>query len=373
MKILSITSLFPNCKEPNKGIFILNKLNEMKKYANIEVIAPIPWFPFVTQNRPRGIPATEYINGIKVYHPRFFSIPKFFKFLDGYFFYLSLKKFRKKIKKANIIDAHFGWPDGYGAWLIAKKNKKKISITLQGKDANFWARKPFVKNKISKMLENSAFVTAVSENLKNKLRNKKIKVITNCVDSKKFKPLNKNKSRKKLKIALNKKVFLTVGEDFKRKGFFELAQSFDRMDIQNKLLIIVGYDIKEFKNLQRKISLLGCKDQIKLVGQLRNEKLPIYYSSADIYCLVSYSEGWPNSVMEALACGKPCIVTQEAAGEFITPELGIITNHQNLTDDLEKALHKKWNLKQILDFARRNSWDKSAKKTYLYFKKILAQ
>ncbi|MBW2998206.1 hypothetical protein KY321_01585 [Candidatus Woesearchaeota archaeon] len=79
MKIITVTSLFPNSKQKNHGIFVLNRVKAMSKYADVEVIAPIPYFPFIKKNRPRNIPFYEEIDGISVYHPRFFSIPKLFK------------------------------------------------------------------------------------------------------------------------------------------------------------------------------------------------------------------------------------------------------------------------------------------------------
>jgi len=373
MRILSITSLFPNSKEPNKGIFVLNRLKALSKYAEVEVVAPIPWFPFVKTNRKREIPFKENIEGLKVYHPRFFSIPKFLKSLDGFFFYLSLKRFRKKIKKADIIDAHYAWPDGYGAFLIAEKYNKKFSITLRGKDVNYWSKKYSIKDKIKRILKKSDIIISVSKNLKNKLKKYNVDAIPNGVDTNLFAPIDKNKARKQLGLDLNRKIFLTVGNDFRRKGYFKLIEAFNELNIKNRLLLIAGYDRMDFRHLKDKISKLKNRSKIKLLKEIPNKRLPFYYSSSDVYCLISYSEGWPNSVMEALACGNPCVVTGQAGGEFITKDLGIVTDHKHLTENLEKALKKKWDKKKILKFAKDNSWDKTAKKVYSLFDKSINQ
>ncbi len=365
MKILSITSLFPNCKEPNKGIFVLNRLKALNKYADIEVIAPVPWFPF----RSVKVPYREKIEELNVYHPKFFSIPMIFKFLDGWFFSQSLRRFRKKIKQADIIDSHFAWPDGYGSWLAAKKHKKKFSVTLRGKDVSYWMSRFFIRSKIKKMLKKADIILSVSQNLRSKLKDYNVKIIPNGVDTVLFKPENKNKARKKIGLNLNKKIFLTVGNDFRRKGYFELVKAFDKLDVKDKLLLIIGYDKKEFRDLKNKISKLENKENIKMLKEIPNQKLSLYYSAADVYCLASHLEGWPNSVMEALACGKPCVVTKEAAGEFITEDLGIITDYEHLTEDLEKALNKRWNKQKILNFAKENIWDKCAGKVYDEFQK----
>jgi len=371
MKVLSITSVFPNKKDPNRR-YVFNRLKALNEYAHIEVISPLPYFPLLN-TRFREVPFKEKIGRLIVYHPKFFSIPKFFKFLDGYFFYLSLKKFEKKIKQADIIDAHFGWPDGYGAWSIAERHKKKFSITLRGKDITYWPKKFLIGSKLSKMLNRSDIVIFVSNFLKEKTNICKGIIIPNGIETPKFKPFNKKESRERLGLEFNKKIFLTVGNDFKRKGYFELINAFDKLGIKDKLLLVIGYDKKEMNNLKKEIKRLNSRLCIKLLKELPHHLLPQYYSASDVYCLVSHSEGWPNSVMEALACGKPCVVTKEAAGEFITKDLGIVTDYQNLTGNLEKALNKKWDKQKILKFARENSWDKTAKEVYKEFKKIIKE
>jgi len=364
MRILSITSLFPNPKQPNNGIFVLNRIKGMKKCAEIEVIAPVAYFPFVKKNRPRNIPFFEEMDGIKVYHPKYFSIPKFFKFLDGFFFYLSLKKFNKKLKRADIIDSHFGWPDSYGSYLFAKKYDKKISITLRGRDVTFWQKKFPIR--FQKMLSYASVIISVSKSLKKQTKTTlPIKVISNGVDSETFYPIND--ARKKLGYDKNKKIFLTVGNDFRRKGYFELVNAFKKLDIKDKLLLIVG-DNWEKDRLKR---LIDNNKQIILVGKVKNDELINYYNACDAFCLVSYSEGCPNSVLEALACGKPCLVTKEAAGEFINEDIGLITNYENLVINLKKMIEKEWNSKKILSHVKNKNWDLAGEKVCEEFDQVL--
>lgn len=371
MKIISITSLFPNCKEQNKGIFVLNRLLAMKENADLEVIAPIPYFPLVTVNRPRNIPFFETIGGINVYHPRFFTFPKYLKFLDGYFFYFSLKEHIKKIISADIIDCHFAWPDGYGAWLMAKKLKKKFSISVRGSDIFYKTKHFTLKYKIKKMLDEADIIICMSDRLKAEVekltKNSSIKVIVNGVNKERFHPLDQIISRKKIGIDQNAKVFLTVGNNLHIKGCFELISAFNQSKIDNKLLLIVGGKTG-FNNLRQKTA---GKENIKFLGIIDNKELIHYYNACDIFCLVSFSEGWPNAVMEALACGKPCIVTKESGGEIINNNTGIITTHQNLADALEKAINKQWDKDKMLHYIYNRTWDKTAEEVLAQFEKVI--
>ena len=52
---------------------------------------------------------------------------------------------------------------------------------------------------------------------------------------------------------------------------------------------------------------LGITSQVRLPGLLPDAAT--YLAAVDIFCLTSYSEGMPNSVMEAAAAGLPIVST----------------------------------------------------------------
>ncbi len=385
IRILSITSLFPNKTEPNRGIFVLNRLKAMKKYAELEVIAPVAFFPFVRLTN--FIPYEEKIEGLKIYHPKFFSIPKFFKFLDGYFFYLCLKKFSNKLKNTDlknidIIDSHFGYPDGFGSYLFARKYNKKFSITLRGRDVTYWQKKILIKNFFEMMLINSDVIISVSEALKKRITSKgildkvidRIKVIPNGVDTGHFFKMDRTKARKKLRLPINTKIFLSVGNNFKRKGYFELVEAFKKLNVKNRLLLIIGKDDNyNYRKLNKQIK---GRNDIKLLKEVNHKELVYYYNACDVYCLVSHSEGCPNSIIEALACNKVCIATKEAAEDFINEDIdiGIITDYNNLSGNLKKAMEIKQDSKTIetiQGYIKKRTWEKTAHSTLNEFRKSL--
>src|SRR5262245_7030744 len=83
LRILSVTTLYPNAEQPTFGVFVETRLKELAASRDVElrVVAPVPWFPFPSPRFGRygmlaRIPASERRHGIDVTHPRYLQIPK---------------------------------------------------------------------------------------------------------------------------------------------------------------------------------------------------------------------------------------------------------------------------------------------------------
>jgi glycosyltransferase involved in cell wall biosynthesis len=73
-------------------------------------------------------------------------------------------------------------------------------------------------------------------------------------------------------------------------------------------LVLVG-DGPERERLLRRARELGVADRLRLTGALPQERLPLWYSAADLVLLASRREGTPNVVLEAMACGTRVVAT----------------------------------------------------------------
>src|SRR6476619_902247 len=83
MRILTITTLYPNSEAPVHGVFVENRLRKLVDTGRLQavVVAPVPWFPFVGRSfghygRLARVPTTETRHGLPITHPRFALIPK---------------------------------------------------------------------------------------------------------------------------------------------------------------------------------------------------------------------------------------------------------------------------------------------------------
>ena len=142
-RLLVFCSLFPSAAQPQAGLFIRERMFRVGKHVPIVVVAPQPWFPaqtLIRWFRPHFRPMAltyEMMDGIAIHRPRFFCIPGILKWTDGLFMalstFLSVRRIVRE-HRANIIDAHFGYPDGYAALLLGRWLRLPVVLTLRGKE-----------------------------------------------------------------------------------------------------------------------------------------------------------------------------------------------------------------------------------------------
>ena len=65
------------------------------------------------------------------------------------------------------------------------------------------------------------------------------------------------------------------------------------------LLVGAGEEGAALRSLARRI---GVEDRVMFAGSVSQDRLPCHYSAADVLILTSSSEGWPNVLLEAMAC-----------------------------------------------------------------------
>lgn len=161
--------------------------------------------------------------------------------------------------------------------------------------------KYFSYNNISKLIEHSNVITTVSESVKNELAEyyslKNVLITENGVDNLKFIPSDKNEG-----------YVLYVGRLSYGKGLFELLDTVKQINNPNIKFFIVGSGELE-KKIKSKIIKENLETKVKLLGRLKHKKLVEIYQKASIFLFLSYYEGCPTVVLEAMSTGLPVIVS----------------------------------------------------------------
>lgn len=108
---------------------------------------------------------------------------------------------------------------------------------------------------------------------------------------------------------------LFVGHILKTKGIKELIEATKNNPYVSKLIVIGPFFDDSFKEELIKLSEMTDKgaNWISWEGELEREKVFEYYQRCAVFCLPSYTEGFPNSVIEAMSFACPILATNVGA------------------------------------------------------------
>lgn len=96
-----------------------------------------------------------------------------------------------------------------------------------------------------------------------------------------------------------------------------------------------GY-VEECKHL---IRALGVQDKVTFIQELQHSDMPQYYNMADAVVSVPLSDGLPQSLLEAMACGRPCIISRlERYNELVAPQVEALTVNPQNTEDIATTM-----------------------------------
>ncbi len=141
----------------------------------------------------------------------------------------------------------------------------------------------------------------------NLFQNQRIELIPNGIDTQKYKPTSRDVARKLLNLPLDKKLILfgsLHATSDKRKGFYLLQPALQQLSQSrwNDKLELAIFGSSKPSNPPE----LGFPTHY--LGQFNDDlSLALVYCAADVFVLPSAEDNLPNTVMEALACGIPCV------------------------------------------------------------------
>ena len=134
-------------------------------------------------------------------------------------------------------------------------------------------------------------------------------------------------------ININKKIdtrnVLFVGHITKEKGIFELIEATKNIKSIDNLILVGPYNI-DMKNLL--LNIAGpFKNKVIFTGVLNKEEVLIRMKSCTIFVLPSYSEGFPNVILEAMTCACAIISTNVGAiSDILEDNCGICIQPKNI-------------------------------------------
>lgn len=389
LRVLTFTSLFPNSVVPSHGIFVYRRVAATARVAGLddEIIAPIPYSPRWIRgerwNKLADVPASESISGLRVHHPRYPLLPKISMQMHGLLMYLGARKLALQLhthRPFDCIDAHYVYPDGFAAVMLGKLLGVPVVVSARGTDINLFPSFRTIRPLILWTLRNCTGIIAVSEALKRQMvelgiPEEKIQFIGNGVETDLFNIGDRKEARRWLGLPGDARILVSVASLRESKGHQHVIAALAGIVPRHpelKLYIVGEGDYRA--KIERQIRDLGLHERVILVGNRKNEEMPLWFNAADASILASSQEGWPNVILESLACGTPVIGTPVGQIPEIlrSSDLGIVCKQDvhSIASAIEQALCRNWQRETLSHFAHNRPWSKVAEEMESYLATI---
>lgn len=250
-----------------------------------------------------------------------------------------------KREKLDILHVHYAIPHAVCA-ILAKQmagTDVKIVTTLHGTDITVLGYDPSLNDLIKFGIEKSDAVTAVSNALVEQTievinPDKTIETVYNFIDERVYQKTDSNHLRQEYGILDHEKVVIHVSNFRGVKRVQDVVASFAKIQeaVPSKLLL-VG-DGPEMTPVCKLVSKLGLDDHVLFLG--KQDKLEELYSLSDLLLLLSEKESFGLVLLEAMACGVPCIGTNIGGipEVIIDGETGYICEFGNVDEVAEKSI-----------------------------------
>ena len=369
MRVLVITSLFPNATDPRSSPFNRQQFAALRSLCDVEVWATIPWHPGRSR-RTRRIPAEEWIDGLRVWHPRTpyvpgtghaFSVPLFVAALAP--------AMRRRRRDFDVVLGSWAYPDGAAAVALGQLAGLPAAIKLHGSDINVMATMRVGRFALEKALPAADAVIAVSRPLAEQARKlgaskQRIHLVRNGVDRGRFCLRDRGAARRQLGLDDRARWILYCGHLKRSKGIEDLLDAFSSIARQRPdvRLAVVG-DGRVRRRCESLAAELGGR--ILVAGSRPHDEIPAWLAACDVLALPSWSEGTPNVVLEALACGRRVVATDVGGTADLLPSktLGeVVAAHSpvELGAALSRALASPYDPRDVAREADVVGWDESA-------------
>jgi glycosyltransferase involved in cell wall biosynthesis len=394
MRIVTVSTLYPNGEFPSHGIFVETRLRHLCADTGCDgrVIAPTPYFP--SRNARFGrfgqwgrVALRETRFAIDVLHPRYLVVPGVSQALTPAFLYRAMRRGMQQLHAdgfyPDLIDAHYLYPDGVAAARLAAHFNLPLVMTARGSDVTAWPQEAGPARQIRAAIKQADHLIAVSAALAEGLGTlgaapDQVTVLRNGVDLARFMPIDPEVARRAVGQA--RRYVLSVGHLIPRKGHDRVIRALGLLrdgGVTDVDLLIIGSGPEEAR-LRSLAASLGLAEHVRLIGAIRQEELARFYAGADMLVLASSREGWANVLLESMACGTP-VVASPAPGnaEVVREAAAGLVAAENTPEALARAMRQLWAARPdraaTLAFAARHDWRSISLGQSTIFEAVLAR
>lgn len=395
MRILFLSSLYSTPLAPGRGIANARILHAMRAHADIRVMAPLPWYPRLLARRVDALRAVAAmprqerdVDGASiVQHPRHLHLPRIGGPLQAGLYAASvLAPLRAEVQRfrPDVLLSAWAYPDGTAAVALGALLGLPTVVRTMGSDINDFARNPWRRPQIAWAMRRAQRVIAVSRALGRAVEDlgtpqQNIAVVPTGVDTRVFHPADGAALRASLGVA-REPLILVPARLSREKGIHcfldalailqagsagRAAGDMGAAGAAGAHAVLVG-DGPERRALAEQAARLGLEARVHFAGFQPEARMKHFYAAADLVCLPSLEEGWPNVLMESFACGCP-VVASDVGG---VPEIVALTgagltvpagNAAALAHGLAQAMNRAWPREPIARTMQQHTLDATAR------------
>jgi len=217
-----------------------------------------------------------------------------------------------KDEELDVLHVHYAIPHAVCAVLAREMSGRDIGIvtTLHGTDISVLGQDSTLSQAIKYGIDKSDIVTTVSEALKQQTYElidtvKPIHTIYNFVDEREYFPRNPGNLKEQFGIKEDEKVIIHVSNFRKIKNLPHIIDAFMKIRANMKAKLLLVGDGPEKHRVMDQVKESPYMEDVLFLG--KQENLAELYAISDLKLLLSQQESFGLVLLEAMACGVPCI------------------------------------------------------------------
>ncbi len=368
MKISVLTTAYPTPEEPNRGAPIWATLDRFRGKVDFEVNCSQARSPAWVRSviKPRtylrypGRLDTTRCPEMPASMLEYFSLPGLTRWFNGRLLARAYQRRAARFRPDAIL-AYRIYPDGYAAVAVGERLGIPTVISSRGSDLRKIPPRGLARRDTIYAVRRAGAVICVSEDLARIARSlggANVSLVRNGVNRSVFFPIGQAEARASLGVPPGQRLILFVGNLIPIKDVPSLLRAMAILhnagETWHAALIGEGRQEADLRGMALE---LGIQGQVSFLGARSGPQVAAWMNACDVLCLPSESEGLPNVVIEALACGRNVVGTDVGGiPELLSLQTGIVVPRANpsaLAEALRRSAATSWDRDAI---ARSYPW-----------------
>lgn len=383
-RIAVVTPILPVPDDKTRGRFIYETAQALSRQATVRVFLQQARYPSLPGLQPRSpvpppVGSDFALEGIDVQAGVYPALPLLSRVTNGWACGRTLLP-KLRAFAPDIVIGYWVYPEGAGALQAARQLNCPIIIGALGTDIH--VRSGLNVRMTGNTLRQADAVITVSDAMTRftvdqyQTPRQNVHTIVNGFNTTVFYPRPRGPLREQHGLTDQHHLMVYVGRLIEAKGLRELIDAFEHLAQRDPMvrLSLIGEGLMR-EEITASVQQRGLGDKVILTGGLLPQQVAQWMSNAELVVLPSWSEGYPNVLVEALACGCPVVATQVGGiPEIIDESNGVLVPAKNtaaLEKGLEQALRHPWN-RSAISKAMTRTWDDVATETLAVCEQVIA-